>query len=74
MPIVYDVEISVKVKTDEKDNPHIAGVTIILPNCKFEHFSSVWPEVLYQAEESKKMLERRLAEEKSAKDMSIQNQ
>ena len=65
MTIVYDVEISVKVKTDEKDNPHIAGVTIILPNCKFEHFTSIWPEVLYQAEECKKTLERRSAEEKS---------
>ncbi len=74
MPIVYDVEISVEVKTDEKDNPHYQGVTITLPNCKFERFASIWPEVLYQAEECKKVLERDLAEEKSAKDMSIQNQ
>lgn len=74
MTIVYDVEISVEVKTDEKDNPHFRGVTITLPNCKFEHFSSIWPEVLYQAEECKKTLERWLAEETSAKDMSIQNQ
>lgn len=65
MTIVYDVEISVGVKTDEKDNPHYQGVKIILPNSKFEHFTSIWPEVLYQAEECKKVLERELAEEKS---------
>lgn len=65
MTIVYDVEISVGVKTDEKDNPHYRGVKIISPNCKFEHFTSIWPEVLYQAEECKKGLEIELAEEKS---------
>lgn len=64
MTIVYDVEISVKVKTDEKDNPHYQKV-ITLPNYTYEKFASIWPEVLYQAEHCKKMLERRLAEEKS---------
>ena len=57
MNIVYDVEISVTVKTDEKDNPHYHSVLISLPNTTYELFSSIWPEVLYQAEETKKLLE-----------------
>ena len=48
MAIVYDVEISVKVKTDDLDNPLFREVTITLPNSTYERVSSIWPEVLYQ--------------------------
>ena len=62
MAIVYDVEISVKVKTDDLDNPLSREVTITLPNSTYERVSSIWPEVLYQANMSRKLLERKLAE------------
>ena len=65
MAIVYDVEISVHVKSDEKDNTHYRGFTISMPNAKYENFASTWPEVLYQAAMSKDLLEKELAEEKS---------
>ena len=63
MNIVYDVEISVTVKTDEKDNPHFRRVVITSPDLTFEtleKYSSTWPEVLYQAEKTKKLLEREI--------------
>lgn len=66
MAIVYDVEISVKVKTNDLDNPLSRGVTITLPNTTYELFSSIWPEVLYQADMTRKLLERELAEESQA--------
>ncbi len=62
MAIVYDVEISVKVKTDDLDNPLFRKVTITFPNFTYERVSSIWPEVLYQANMSRKLLERELAE------------
>lgn len=60
MNIVYDVEINVKVKTDDPNNPHYRSVLISLPNTTYELFSSIWPEVLYQAEKNKKLLEREI--------------
>ncbi len=60
MNIVYNVEISVTVKTDKKDNPHYWKVIISLPDTTYERFSSIWPEVLDQAEGAKKLLEREL--------------
>ena len=70
MAIVYDVEISVKVKTDDPDNPLYQGVTITLPNSTYERVSSIWPAVLYQADMSRKLLERKLAEGSQAVDDS----
>ncbi len=57
MNIVYDVEISIRVKTNDNDNPRFHSLLISLPNTTYEIFSSIWPEVLYQAEASKKLLE-----------------
>ena len=62
MAIVYDVEISVKVKTDDLDNPLSREVTITLPNSTYERVSSIWPEILYQTDMTRKSLERELAE------------
>ncbi len=58
----YDVEIRVRVKND--DSSLWRGVTISLPDTTFERFSSIWPEVLYQAEATKSLLEREIADEK----------
>lgn len=64
MAIVYDIVISVTVKTDEPHNPHFRRVVITSPDATFEtleKYSSTWPEVLYQAEICKKNLEHDLA-------------
>ncbi len=58
----YDVEIRVRVKND--DSSLWRGVTISLPDSTYKRFSSIWPEVLYQAEASRRILEKEIEEEK----------